>query len=165
MNVIMNGTDSFSYIFKNYCDTVYRIAIHNTDSVSDAEDITQEVFMKLLESSKTFRDSEHIKAWLIRVTLNKCHNLRRDSKHSVPTDADISVQDISDSNISVLEAVKKLPVNHRNAVYLHYYEGYTAKEIGKLLSVSTNTVLSWLKRSRKALKFDLDERGDFNEQN
>ncbi len=161
----MNGTDSFSYIFKNFSDTVYRIAIHNTDSVSDAEDITQEVFVKLLETSKTFRDNEHIKAWLIRVTLNKCRNLRRDGKRSSPTDTDLSVYEADDNSISVLDAVKKLPVNHRNAVYLHYYEGYTAKEIGKLLSVSTNTVLSWLRRSRKALKFDLDERGDFNEQN
>lgn len=164
MNVIMKGTDSFSYIFRNFSDTVYRIAVHNTESLADAEDITQEVFIKLLESGKTFRDTEHIKAWLIRVTLNKCHNYRRDQKHTVLTDSEPEESTVlDDGNLSVLEAVKKLPVNQRNAVYLHYYEGYTAKEIGKLLSVSTNTVLSWLKRSRSALKMDLDERGDTNE--
>ena len=164
MHVLMKDTDSFSYIFKNYSDTVYRIAVHNTDSLSDAEDITQEVFVKLLESTKTFRDSEHIKAWLIRVTLNKCHNYRRDKKRTVI--AEIQPEDnisTNDSTLSVLDAVKKLPSNQRNAIYLHYYEGYTAKEIGKLLSVSTNTVLSWLKRSRSTLKLDLNERGDFNE--
>lgn len=157
----MKGTDSFSYIFRSYSDTVYRIAVHNTDSVSDAEDITQEVFIKLLESGKTFRDAEHIKAWLIRVTLNQCHNLHRSKKHNSLTDAEPADSTVfDDSGISVLEAVKKLPVSQRNAVYLHYYEGYTAKEIGKLLSVSTNTVLSWLRRSRSALKIDLEERGE-----
>lgn len=162
MNVIMKGTDSFSYIYKNYSDMVYRIAIHNTESVADAEDITQEVFTSLLESAKIFRSDEHLKAWLIRVTLNKCRNLRRDSRRTVADDnvkEEIAFE--SDSE-SVLDAVKRLPVNHRNAVYLHYIEGYTAKEIGKIMSVSTNTVLSWLKRSRKALKFDL-EGGDTNE--
>ena len=159
MNVIMKGTDSLSYVFRNYSDTVYRIAVHNTDSAADAEDITQEVFLSLIKSAKTFRDSEHLKAWLIRVTLNKCHNNRRDKKHTVRTVEEPVADDVSD-DFSVLEAVKKLPVNQRNAVYLHYYEGYTAKEIGRLMSVSTNTVLSWLKRSRSALKLDLEERGD-----
>ncbi|MBQ3151223.1 MAG: RNA polymerase sigma factor [Clostridia bacterium] len=155
----MKGTDSLSYVFRNYSDTVYRIAVHNTDSAADAEDITQEVFLSLIKSAKTFRDSEHLKAWLIRVTLNKCHNYRRDKKHTVRTVEEPVADDVSD-DFSVLEAVKKLPVNQRNAVYLHYYEGYTAKEIGRLMSVSTNTVLSWLKRSRSALKLDLEERGD-----
>jgi len=162
MNVIMKGTDSFSYIYKNYSDTVYRIAVHNTESLSDAEDITQEVFTSLLESAKIFRDSEHLRAWLIRVTLNKCHNLRRAGKRTVADDNIIEEIAFESDSESVLDAVKRLPVKHRNAVYLHYFEGYTAKEIGKIMSVSTNTVLSWLKRSRKALKFDL-EGGDTHE--
>ena len=74
MTVFIKGKDAFSFAFKQFTDTVYRIALHNTSNFSDAEDVTQEVFIRLLETNKAFRDSEHIKAWLIRVTINLCRD-------------------------------------------------------------------------------------------
>ena len=149
MTVLSKGTDAFSHAFENYTDTVYRIAVHNCRSRSDAEDLTQEVFLKLLQSHKVFRDNEHLKAWLIRVTVNLCRNHNRNRKRETLA-AEIEAPTHPQYE-SVLQAVQALPENQRNAIYLHYYEGYTAAEIGELLSAKTNTVLSWLRRGREAL--------------
>lgn len=154
MVIYTSGKDAFPYAFSQLTDTVYRVAIHNTARKSDAEDITQAVFVKLLESSKTFRGEEHIKAWLIRVTINLCRDELRKSSNTVLCETPLS--EISDStDNSVLEAVRALPENYRNAIFLHYYEGYTAKEIGKILDAKPNTVLSWLSRGRAELKKEM----------
>lgn len=154
MTVFIRGKDAFSFAFTQYTDTVYRVAVHNTRCKSDAEDITQEVFVKLLESSKKFKDGEHLKAWLIRVAINECRTLMRKYSRETEQSAEIADCAVYDGD-SVLEAVKALPENYRNAIYLHYYEGYTAKEIGKILDAKENTVLSWLSRGRAALRKEM----------
>ena len=154
MTVFIRGKDAFSFAFTQYTDTVYRVAVHNTRCKSDAEDITQEVFVKLLESSKKFKDGEHLKAWLIRVTINECRTLMRKYSRETEQSAEIADCAVYDGD-SVLEAVKALPENYRNAIYLHYYEGYTANEIGKILDSKENTVLSWLSRGRAALRKEM----------
>ena len=154
MTVFIRGKDAFSFAFTQYTDTVYRVAVHNTRCKSDAEDVTQEVFVKLLESSKKFKDGEHLKAWLIRVTINECRTLMRKYSRETEQSAEIADCAVYDGD-SVLEAVKALPENYRNAIYLHYYEGYTAKERGKILDSKENTVLSWLSRGRAALRKEM----------
>ncbi len=154
MTVFIQGKDAFSFAFTQYTDTVYRVAVHNTRCKSDAEDVTQEVFVRLLESSKKFKDGEHLKAWLIRVTINECRTLMRKYSRETEQSAEIADCAVYDGD-SVLEAVKALPENYRNAIYLHYYEGYTAKEIGKILDAKENTVLSWLSRGRAALRKEM----------
>ncbi len=154
MTVFIRGKDAFSFAFTQYTDTVYRVAVHNTRCKSDAEDVTQEVFVKLLESSKKFKDGEHLKAWLIRVTINECRTFMRKYSRKTEQSAEIADCAVYDGD-SVLEAVKALPENYRNAIYLHYYEGYTAKEIGKILDSKENTVLSWLSRGRAALRKEM----------
>lgn len=151
MTVFTKGRDAFSCAYEKYTDTVYRIAVHNTQSVADAEDITQEVFQKLLEKSSPIRGEEHLKAWLIRVTINLCHDFNRKISRLEVVDSPVADEPVTYDN-SVLEAVKSLPENYRNAIYLHYYEGYTAKEIGKILNAKESTVLSWLSRGRDTLK-------------
>ena len=154
MTVFIRGKDAFSFAFTQYTDTVYRVAVHNTRCKSDAEDVTQEVFVKLLESSKKFKDGEHLKAWLIRVTINECRTLMRKYSRETEQSAEIADCAVYDGD-SVLEAVKALPENYRNAIYLHYYEGYTAKEISKILDSKESTVLSWLSRGRAALRKEM----------
>lgn len=155
MTVFMKEKDSFTFAFDQYADTVYRVAFHNTANSSDAEDITQEVFLRLFKSAKFFRDSEHLKAWLIRVTVNLCHDhFRKADSTAKLTDSTVKDEAVSDIN-PVLEAVRALPENYRNTIHLHYYEGYSAKEIGKILGAKENTVLSWLSRGRAALKNEL----------
>ncbi len=154
MAVFLREDDAFEFAFSQHTDMVYRIALNNTRSTADAQDITQEVFMRLLESSKAFKDSNHLKAWLIRVTINLCHDeFKRNQRLS---DSFNEIRDEAVFNESpVAEAVNSLPENYRNAIYLHYYEGYTAKEIGKILGAKENTVLSWLSRARQKLKEEL----------
>ncbi len=112
--------------------------------------MTQEVFEALLRSGKRFREPEHLRAWLLRVTVNKCKTStgpsagRRcpDRGHSRPEAAEPSV----------LDEVRALPAPYRSTLYLHYFEGYTAAEIGRILGAKRNTVLSWLARGRQALR-------------
>ena len=98
-----------------------------------------------------------IKAWLLRVAINRCRDLTR-AAHQKDTELDENLpapEQMEDG--SVLDAVKALPENYRNAIYLHYYEGYTTAEIGRMLKVPTNTVLSWLRRARAQLQTMLKE--------
>lgn len=161
MTVFIKGKDAFSFAFKQFTDTVYRVALHNTANFADAEDVTQEVFVKLLEANKAFRDSEHLKAWLIRVTINLCRDKMKKSSRETLVENVIPYK-TGEDKADVLEAVKSLPENYRNTIYLHYYEGYTAKEIGKILDTKENTVLSWLSRGRDALRKELD--GGFDDE-
>ncbi len=161
MTVFIKGKDAFSFAFKQFTDTVYRIALHNTSNFSDAEDVTQEVFIRLLETNKAFRDSEHIKAWLIRVTINLCRDKMKKTSRETLVDNVLPLKTNEDKP-DVLEAVKALSENYRNTIYLHYYEGYTAKEIGKILGAKESTVLSWLSRGRDALRKELD--GGFDDE-
>lgn len=152
MTVFTKGKDAFTYAYDNYIDTVYRVAVHNTDNTADAEDITQEVFVKLLEHTMPLKGDEHLKAWLIRVTINLCRDYHRKTSRLDIVESPVPDRPIHDSGNDVLEAVKALPENYRNTIYLHYYEGYTAKEIGKILGAKESTVLSWMSRGRASLK-------------
>lgn len=144
------SADSFSLAFDRYTDMVYRIALHSTSNLEDAEDITQEVFLRLLDSSKRFESEEHLKAWLIRVAINTCHSHFR-GRREIPVEQ-LPEQGEAAPETPVLDEVRLLPEKYRNAIYLHYYEGYTAKEIAGILHTRQNTVLSWLKRGRELLR-------------
>lgn len=154
MIIFTKGKDAFHYAFDNYTDTVFRVAVHNTNCTADAEDITQEVFVKLLQCEKVFRGEEHLKAWLIRTTINLCIDEHRKSSRVSLTDKPVD-ENVADKTDDIIDSVKALPTDYRNAIYLHYYEGYTAKEIGKILNAKPNTVLSWLSRGREMLKKEM----------
>ena len=139
----------FSYACDHYMDTVYRVAVHNAPSPEDAEDVTQEVFERLLTCRKGFADEEHLKAWLIRCTLNRCKNLFRNRREVALSEA-LPAPEREEG--SVMEEVRRLPERYRNAIYLHYFEGYTAAEIAQIMGGTTSTALSWLRRGREALR-------------
>ena len=151
MAMQLRGDAPFSYAMEHYLDTVYRAACHNAPTVQDAEDVTQEVFEALLRSGKAFADGEHLKAWLLRVAINTCKNLRRAKRSGEVPLPEILPAPIAEEG-SVLEEVRALPQPYRSAIYLHYYEGYTAAEVGDIMGAKRNTVLSWLSRGRKALR-------------
>lgn len=141
----------FRLAVEKYSDTVYRAAVHHCSSTADAEDVVQDVFEKLLRYRGAFSSEEHLKAWLLRVAINKCRNLHRAKRsEEVPLPPQFPAPPGTDG--SVLDEVRALPEPYRNAIYLHYFEGYTAKEIGEILGAKRNTVLSWLARGRQALR-------------
>ena len=125
---------------------------------SDTEDIFQTVFMKYALSSVVFKNEEHEKAWFIRVTVNACKDLLKSffKTHTVSLE-EITHQEgvISDTYSDVLQAVIKLPEKYRKIIYLHYYEGYTAPQIGKILGKNVNTVYTAMTRAREILKKEL----------
>ena len=152
----LRGNALFSYAVEHYLDTVYRAAFHAAPSPQDAEDVAQEVFEALLRSGKRFREPEHLRAWLLRVTVNKCKNLYRAKRRTeVPLTEAIPAPEAAEP--SVLDEVRALPAPYRSTLYLHYFEGYTAAEIGKILKKNTNTVYTLLNRARQLLKKDLEE--------
>ena len=105
MTVFIKGKDAFSFAFKQFTDTVYRVALHNTSNFADAEDVTQEVFIKLLEANKAFRDSEHLKAWLIRVTINLCRDKMKKLSRETLVENVIPYK-TGEEKADILEAVK-----------------------------------------------------------
>ncbi len=122
---------------------------------ADTEDIFQTVFLKYALSSVLFESAEHEKAWILRVTVNACKDLLKNFFRS----RTISLDDIMEqpavmppNHREVLEAVLSLPVKYKDAVYLHYYEGYTAPEISRILGKNVNTVYTILNRSKQLLR-------------
>ena len=138
-----------------YADLVFRLCMVYLKNHADAEDAFQTVFLKYTLSKQVFETEEHEKAWLIRVTSTTCRDLLRSffRKHTVSLEEASMVQSQEAEDWQfVLEAIWSLPKDYREAVYLHYYEGYTAPEIAGILHKKTNTVYTHLSRARELLK-------------
>lgn len=150
----MRSEQEVNRAVEQYADMIRRICILHLKNYDDTQDIFQNVFLKYALSSVVFESEEHEKAWLIRVATNACRDLLRDffRKNTVPLE-EISEygEEEKTENREVLEAVLSLPSKYKNVVYLHYYEGYTAGEISKILGKNVNTVYTYLNRARKLL--------------
>lgn len=148
---ILNVTE----LFHLYRDDVYRLAVSYTHSIQEAEDVCQSVFLKLLEQKHIQPGKE--KSWLMHVTANQCRSLLRSSwwRTTTALDETLSVEppEIND----VLQAVMKLKPQDRVVIYLHYYEGYSVKEIGKLLKATPSAITTRLYRARQSLKESIKE--------
>ena len=154
----MRSEEEANRAIDRYADLVRRLCMMHPKKPADTEDIFQTVFLKYILSSAVFESPEHEKAWFIRVTLNACRDLLkrffRSRTVSLDELADQPDQ-LSQEHREVLEAVLSLPAKYRDVVYLHYYEGYTAKEIGAILHKNTNTVYTLLTRAREQLRSTL----------
>ena len=140
---------------ERYADTVRRVCALHLKNHADTEDIFQTVFLKYVLSSASFETPEHEKAWFIRVTINACKDLLKSffRKHTVSLDQVLDQPaPLEDRHREVLEAVLSLPPHYKDVVYLHYYEGYTAPEIGHILGKNVNTIYTLLGRARRLLK-------------
>ena len=147
---------------EQYADTVRRLCMIHLKSYHDSEDIFQNVFLKYMLHEQSFIDGEHEKAWLLRVTINSCKDYLKSFFHRnvVPLDIINEMEAVEEEDHrEVLEAVLSLPNKYKDAVYLHYYEGYSTAEIGKILGKKENTVYSLLSRGRKILKEKLGGEG------
>lgn len=160
----MRSEQEVNKAIDTYADTVRKICMVHLKNYSDTEDIFQDVFLKYALSSVVFESTEHEKAWIIRVTINACKDLLKSffRNHTVSIDEILTFPDIQTTECrEVLETVLSLPKKYKDVIYLHYYEGYSAVEIGKILGKNVNTVYTLLARSRKMLKEQLggDEDG------
>lgn len=155
------NTQEIDTIFERYCDTVYRLAYSYLKNTADAEDVVQDVFVKRMQCSKRFRDEEHEKAWLLRVTINRAKDLlkshwvtRRDPEEKIHWGNSL---EMDYEKKEILEQVLTLPEKCKVAVYLHYFEGYTSKEIGRILHCTESAVRMRLKKGRELLKMELED--------
>ena len=150
----MSSEQEANRAIERYADTVQRICMVHLKNPADAEDIFQTVFLKYVLHSPAFQSEEHEKAWLIRVTINACKDLLRSvfRSRTVPLDQAENRPAADSSAGEVLEAVRELPKKYRDVVYLYYYEGYPAQQIGEILGKNVNTVYTLLTRAKKQLR-------------
>ena len=139
-------------VVEKYFDMIYKLALSQTKNRDSADDTVQEVFLRFLKSDKEFESDEHIKAWLIRVTVNCCHNVFSNSwaQKTTPLTEDI-VFDTEEKG-DVYYAVLELPQKYRAVIHLFYYEDMSIEEISKTLGQNASTVKSQLSRGRKMLR-------------
>ncbi len=146
-------TNELEALYRRHVKTVWNVCITLLRRPADAEDAVQETFVRLLRSNPEFESEEHEKAWLIRTAQNVCKNdLARARRRDVPlenaADAAHSAPEIDET----LAALRTLPEQYRIALYLHYYEGYSAVELAGLLRRPASSIRSDLRRGRERLR-------------
>ncbi len=146
-------------IYERHADNIYRLCYSYTKNPEDARDALQNTFVKLMKTEKEFDSVEHEKAWLIVTAGNTCKDMLKsfwNRKVTVDDQAFLNIS-VCDEDRDLLEAVLSLPLKYRIALYLHYYEGYTSAEIGRLMKKGDGTVRGYLSRGREILKERLGE--------
>lgn len=140
----MRSEQEVNRAIERYGDTVRRLCMIHLKNHADTEDIFQTVFLKYLLSTVSFETQEHEKAWLIRVTINACKDLLKSFFRS----RTVSLDTLLDQPAAMAPEHQK----YRDVVYLHYYEDYTAPEIGRILGKNVNTIYTLLTRAKKLLR-------------
>lgn len=148
-------------VLNTYSDMVYKIAFSQTKNKDDADDIFQQVFLEVVKNQKPFKNEEHLKAWLIRVTINFCKKLWGNAfnrhRAELVTDIPFEMEEKSD----LYRIVLTLPEKYRIVIHLFYYEDMSISQISTTLQIKENTVKSQLKRGREILREKL--KGDEND--
>ena len=157
-----NISDTEDAVLK-FSRLVFGLALSNTGSKADAEDVFQETFLAYHRCNKAFNDEEHKKAWLIKTTINMSRRVTSSSwkkkraslEYEPESGGDFTLR--TEEQTIIHEAVAKLPEKYRVPVWLFYFEEMPTKSIGKALGVSDNTIRSRLSRGREMLRKSLGD--------
>lgn len=144
---------TYEAVVRRYAPTVAGVCLMRLQNQADAEDCFQNTFVKLLTKSPSFRDEEHLKAWLIKVAVNECYSCIKKNRRTLSLEtlpAEPSYQ--TDDRCDVSWALMRVKPAYREILYLHYVERYKVKEIAAILGRPPNTVKVMLKRGREMLK-------------
>ena len=149
----------FEKKYQNYGKMLYKIAFLYVGNSSDAEDVLHDVFMKYLETKRSFKDETHEKAWFIRVTQNKClDRLKKSERKNVSlSSVEETAYEESENLKDILKRVLELPEKYKSSVILYYYNDMTVKEISSILKISVSAVKMRLERARNILKLELED--------
>lgn len=149
---------------EHHGSAVYRLALCRMQSIPDAEDVYQDVFLRLLDQDTSDWDEEHLRAWLLRCAVNRCCDLHRFRlRRPVLALEDLPDMAAPDSGAAELwDAVARLPEKLRVPIHLYYAEGYSTEEIAGLLDIPAATVRTRLRRARNRLRDTLE--GDDHEE-
>lgn len=143
-----------------YRDNLFAAAFNVCKNAADADDIVQETFLQYYVAKKEFDSEEHIRAWLLRVAINKAKNVNHSfwRQNKVPLEAYMETLAFETPQEETLfETVMKLPEKYRIIIHLYYYEDYSVLEIAKLMKLTQSNVKVRLSRGRKLLKEALKE--------
>ena len=143
---------------EKYGTMLFRLCLTLVKDYDDAEDAVQDTYIKYLTKAPQFNDSEHEKAWLIRVATNICKNMIRFRKrNSSLCLEEIGEIGVSETDSGIFEAIMSLPAKYKLVMDLHYIEGYTASEISAITGVNADAVRKRMQNGRKLLKKTLEE--------
>ncbi len=149
----------FNAAVERYQTMVYRTALHALANSQDADDAVQEVFLRLYQRKGTFDGEEHLRRWLLRVTVNYCRDLMKS-----PWRRRVALEELPETPVfdkpreaALYREVMALPEKYRTVLNLFYYEELSVREIGTLLGVEASTVTTRLARARKRLRERLGE--------
>ena len=172
------STNSFNKLVDKYHSRIYSLTYQMTSNREDAEDLTQEIFIKAFEALPRFKGRSSFYTWLYRIGINKTINYRKKRNRNRPLSIEALDQDITydevytelDSKDSPLrhiglnelqvklnEAMQRLSLKHRTVVVMHDIEGIPHDEIAKIVGVSVGTIRSRLFYARRQLQADLGE--------
>lgn len=157
---MMNQTISARQLEEAYdaCGpAVYRLAMVYLGRHADAEDVTQEVFVRLFCRAPAFADGDHEKRWLLRVTANLCRDQLRGFWRKRVVELEDTLSAAPPEEQEALSAVMALPEQYKLPIHLHYYEGYSVAEIAEILKLGQSAVKMRLKRGREMLKLELED--------
>lgn len=149
----------FTAAAERHLDMVYRIALNWFREPADAEDAAQNAMLRLWRAEKPFADDEHLRRWLVRVTLNECKRISAHPwrRRTVPLENCPEPVFSDPARQTLFQEVMTLPSKYRVPLYLYYYEGNGVREIGEMLEVKTSTIQTRLARARAKLKTQLEE--------
>ena len=156
----MLSQERFTRTAQKYMDMIFRLAFSYLKSREDADDAVQNTLLALYKTDKAFESDEHMKAWLIRVTVNECKKILRSPwrKRGEPLeDYENALQFKEPQDRELYAAIMALDVKYRAVIVLYYYEGYSIRETAQLLGVPPATVGTRLARARQQLKITLTE--------
>jgi len=150
----MLNDEQFTQYAQEYMGTIFRVAFNYLKSRTDADDITQNVLVKLYKTKREFESDSHMKHWLVRVTVNECKKTLKAPWRQIESIEDYAatLHFKTPEHNDLFYEVMKLPKKYRLAIYLHYYEDYSTDEISELLGIPGATVRTHLSRGRERLK-------------
>lgn len=152
--------DRLEAALDRYSDMLFRIAFNMLGSIHDAEDATQETYLRYMKYEPEFENGEHEKRWLVRVLINICKNMRvnRSKRRAVSIDELANLLECRDEErLGVLESIMSLPEKYRTVMDLHYVEGIRTDEIASMLSISPAAVRKRLEHGRRLLRIALED--------
>lgn len=149
---LLSDNENIEEVIKRYSDMVYRLAFARVGNSFDADEVYQEVFLRLIRKKPVFRGEEHRKAWLIKVTINCSKKLLGSTWKKRTTVLDDTVPFYDDEKIELYQELQKLSSDARTLIHLYYFEDMKSSEIAKLLNRKESTVRTQLTRARQQLK-------------
>lgn len=149
-------------LFDEYSNDLYRFAVSFVGSRHDAEDIVQDVFSKLIEKHVLF-DKRNEKAYLMTMTANKCKDHLKSAENRSCVDLESEewhleyYDGFTDRNKAVFDELMRLEEQFRVPIYLHYYSGYSYKEISRILKISESAAAMRISRGKEQMRIRLEE--------